>query len=201
VNHLSCYALTVEENTALHHFIRKGKVPPPPEERQAEQFEQLMDWAEESGWDHYEISNLCLPGHPSKHNSNYWTGKAYWGFGPSAHSYDGDKTRWNGIANNAQYIEAWLNKKGLAYEKEVLTPVQQLNEKIMTGLRKKTGIKINVTNHAIESRNVSPEIFTNWLRKVKQLEEDGYCTFIEMSLILTRKGKLYADFVASELFL
>ena len=200
VNHLSCYALTVEENTALHHFIKKGKLLSPPEEKQAEQFELLMDWAAGACWDHYEISNLCIPGHQSRHNSNYWSGKAYWGFGPSAHSFDGIKTRWNGIANNARYIDTWLNNNGTPYETEVLSAIEQLNEKIMTGLRKRTGIMVKEGDRTIEGLPVDEHSFAHWIKNVEKFENEGLCMLKEEQLFLTKKGKLFADHIASDLF-
>ena len=200
VNHLSCYALTVEENTALNHFIRKGKVPPPDEERQALQFEQLTDWAETNGWDHYEISNLCLPGHPSRHNSNYWSGKPYFGFGPSAHSFDGKKTRWNGIANNVRYIDAWLHKNYEPYEIDLLTPKQLLNEKIMTGLRTNDGIAMDAEGGLIEGFTVDEKAFIKWNQSVAKIQEKGLGFLFNGRFKLTKKGRLYADHVATELF-
>jgi oxygen-independent coproporphyrinogen-3 oxidase len=159
-----------------------------------------MNWAEITGWDHYEISNLCLPGHPSRHNSNYWSGKAYIGFGPSAHSFDGNRTRWNSIANNARYIDAWVNGKGEPYETEVLTKDQQLNEKIMTGLRKKTGIAVDEKDWAIEGMPVSVASFDPWQNQVKMYVDEGWCRWENGRLTLTRKGRLYADHIAAGLF-
>src|SRR5205085_5953068 len=81
VNHLSCYALTVEEKTPLQHFIHKGKTSPVEEEKQSRQFILLMNWMKAAGFEHYEISNFAKPGHRSRHNSNYWSGMPYYGFG------------------------------------------------------------------------------------------------------------------------
>lgn len=200
ITHLSCYALTVEENTALSHFIKKGKVPLPPEENQVRQFELLMDWARLSGWEHYEISNLCLPGHRSRHNSSYWTGKPYRGFGPSAHSFDGNLLRIMGIANNARYIDAWLHRRGEPYEQEILTGTQRLNEKIMTGLRRIEGIKLDAHLMTIEGEALSAKNWEHFMNALKGFEEDQLCTVERGIVKLTRKGILYADHVASGLF-
>jgi oxygen-independent coproporphyrinogen-3 oxidase len=201
VNHLSCYALTVEENTALHHFVQKGKVPAPAEERQITQFEILMDWAAENKWDHYEISNLCKPGHHSRHNSNYWSGKPYIGFGPSAHSFDGSNTRWNGIANNALYIKNWLEGAGELYQSEIMTPSQLFNERIMTGLRRKEGLSKGFIQSIVKG-------FTPTLKEKQAIQHivDGFLAsglLIEGGgrITLSGKGKLFADHIAAELFL
>ena len=201
ITHLSCYALTVEENTALHHFIKKGKVPLPPEEKQARHFEMLMDWANQWGWDHYEISNLCKPGHRSRHNSNYWTGKPYFGFGPSAHSFDGNLERWHGIANNARYIESWMNNAGECYEFEHLTNEQQLNEKIMTGLRRLEGINTNAIDGKVEEIQLSPRQQKAFFSQLSSFVADGLCLETgNQTITLTAKGRLYADHVAAGLF-
>lgn len=107
IPHLSCYALTVEPKTALENFIHSGKSKPVDPELQSSQFLLLMDWLKTGGFEHYEISNFAKPGFRSRHNSSYWQGKPYFGFGPSAHSFDGKKTRWWNVANNAVYSKQW----------------------------------------------------------------------------------------------
>lgn len=103
VPHLSCYALTVEAGTALDHFIKKKKMAAVDTDKAARHFEQLMQWMQAAGYEHYEISNFALPGWHSRHNSSYWQGKSYLGIGPSAHSFNGTSRQWN-IANNTAYI-------------------------------------------------------------------------------------------------
>jgi oxygen-independent coproporphyrinogen-3 oxidase len=201
ITHLSCYALTVEENTALHHFIKKGKVPLPPEEKQARQFEMLMDWADQSGWEHYEISNICQPGHHSRHNSNYWTGNPYFGFGPSAHSFDGNLERWHGIANNAIYIMDWLEGVQTPYLAEKLTPAQRFNEKIMTGLRKKEGISFSPSSGTVLGISLSEKELKNFLKTMDSFLSQGLLLKEKDNISLTRKGKLFADHIAASFFL
>ncbi len=201
VNHLSCYGLTVEENTALHHFVKKGKVPAPTEEKQAVHFEILMDWAAANGWDHYEISNLCKPGHPSLHNSNYWSGKPYLGFGPSAHSFDGNLTRWNGMPNNAIYIKSWLEGTEIPYQSEMLTKSQRLNEKIMTGLRKKEGIAISAEKSMIEGMVLSEKEMLSFLQSADRFIHQDLLIQNPERIFLSSKGKLFADHIATGLFL
>jgi oxygen-independent coproporphyrinogen III oxidase len=107
-------------------------------EKQARQFLLLMQWMEAAGYEHYEISNFAKPGMRSKHNSSYWSGSTYYGFGPSAHSFNGKSRQWN-IANNALYITS-LQKNTIPFEEEILTATQQLNEYIMTSLRTMEGL-------------------------------------------------------------
>ena len=89
IAHLSCYALTVEPGTALQKMITQRKKEDIDTEKQARHFLLLTDWLEQSGYEHYEISNFAKPGYRSRHNSSYWSGEKYLGFGPSAHSFSG----------------------------------------------------------------------------------------------------------------
>jgi oxygen-independent coproporphyrinogen III oxidase len=138
--HMSCYALTVEEKTALHHQVQKGKQPVAPEEDVTAQFDLLLDMTEAAGYEHYEISNFSLPGKAAKHNSNYWFGAEYIGIGPSAHGHRKGERRWN-IAQNAVYMRG-IEANTPERETEVLTKEQEFNEFILTRLRTSQGISI-----------------------------------------------------------
>jgi oxygen-independent coproporphyrinogen-3 oxidase len=164
-------------------------------EKQAAQFLLTMDLLNSFGYEQYEISNYSKVGMRSKHNSSYWQGKPYLGFGPSAHSFDGkDKRRWN-IANNMTYINE-LKKHKIPFEEEVLTTVQRFNEYVMISLRRIEGIDEdfvlkNFGSERLTSLVSSCETFIN----NKRLELKGN------NITLTREGKLFADGIASELFL
>ena len=88
ITHVSCYGLTIEPKTALAWQINKGMVKIPDDELAAEQYQWLLDMAEDSGFPWYEISNFALPGREAIHNSQYWKGDWYLGLGPSAHSFN-----------------------------------------------------------------------------------------------------------------
>ncbi len=124
VPHLSCYALTVEPKTALHHMVIVNKMPDTDPEQQSRQFLLLMDWMEGAGYEHYEISNFARPGWRSRHNSSYWRGVEYLGIGPGAHSYSkgsgAPRRRWN-IANNALYMRSFSERYYLQNEVNELT--------------------------------------------------------------------------------
>lgn len=195
IPHFSAYALTVEEGTVLHHAIHKKQAKPVDQEQAAQQFEILMEQAEAMGFEHYEISNLALKNHYAVHNTNYWKGVPYLGIGPSAHSFDGKNRRWN-IANNALYTKNILHDHRLLYEEERLTPVQRLNEYIMTSLRTLWGCDLNKIEQeygldAARSVEKSSHLFQekNWIIQKERL------------LLLTPSGKLFADRIAGELFL
>ena len=139
--HISVYALTVEERTALAYQVEKGKAFIPPEEIYQNQFLIAHQRLTAAGYEHYELSNYALPGFRSKHNSAYWKGIPYVGLGPSAHSYDGKHRSWN-LANNARYIQKLEAGKHPVEESELLSPKDQYHEYIMTHLRKMEGIDI-----------------------------------------------------------
>jgi oxygen-independent coproporphyrinogen-3 oxidase len=193
IPHLSCYALTVEPRTALDKLIRQHKRTEVSPDDQARQLLQLMDWMSQAGYEHYEISNFALPGHRSRHNSAYWQGKPYLGLGPSAHSYDGQSREWN-LANNARYIAALAGGNLPVAEKELLTPVQQLNEYIMIALRTKEGIDLAALN-----LRFGPEAANSLERRSQRYIQAGMMIRTER-LVLTKEGKLLADGIAADLF-
>jgi oxygen-independent coproporphyrinogen-3 oxidase len=193
IPHISSYALTVEPKTPLDKLIAKNVKAPVSSDRQAEQFLLLMSWMETSGYNHYEISNFSLPGMRSKHNSSYWQGKQYYAFGPSAHSFDGKKRRWN-IANNAAYIRSLLNNQ-IPFEEELLTITQQLNEYIMTSLRTMEGIDTKYVATLFGEAPAKKLIKSagKWIAGEKVYLQNN-------ALILTKEGKLFADGIAADLF-
>jgi len=189
IPHISCYALTVEPKTPLSKMIKEKKKEDIQQEKQAEQFLLLMEWLENAGYEHYEISNFARPGRRSRHNSSYWHGKKYLGLGASAHSFNGESRQWN-ISNNSIYIES-LEKNEIPFEKEILTQSQKANEYIMTSLRTMEGLDINKI----------PEAMSRDLRIAsKKFIESGKLTLKENKLLLTRQGKLFADGIAADLF-
>ena len=192
IPHLSCYALTVEPKTPLDKMIRQFKREDVNPDKQSEQFLLLMQWMEEAGYEHYEISNFARPGRRSRHNSSYWQGKKYLGLGPSAHSFNGKERQWN-VSNNNIYITS-LEKGQLPFEKEVLTPTQQLNEYIMTSLRTMEGLNL------VTLRSVFGIREDEMLGKTKPFSAGGLLKQADHSLVLTKEGKLLADGIAAALF-
>jgi len=193
VPHVSAYALTVEPRTALSAMIEKGGRPPVDPGLQARQFLIAMELLEQAGYEHYEISSFAKPGMRSRHNSSYWNGIPYFGFGPGAHSFDGHSRYWN-ISNNSGYISS-INQGIIPYDKEDLSETQTLNEYIMTSLRTMEGLDIS-------------RVRTQWgeekaetlLRESGKHAKQGRLTLCDHTIILTREGKLFADGIAADLF-
>ena len=194
IPHVSAYALTVEPKTVLDAHIKNRKSPPIDEGRQAEQFDMLVEKMTLAGYEQYEISNFAKPGFRSRHNSSYWQGKPYFGFGPSAHSYDGyNKRRWN-IANNALYIKS-LEQDTVPFEEEILTTTQQLNERIMISLRTMEGLDCEGI-----ARDFGDEQVTAILQKAMVYLQQNKLTLTDWNLRLTDTGKFFADGIAADLF-
>lgn len=194
INHLSAYSMTVEAGTALDHFIRNRKTLPMSEGQAERQYRWLLSELEKRGWDHYEISNFSLPGHPSRHNSAYWKGKPYLGIGPSAHGYDGNTRYWN-LANNPGYIRA-MESGEIPEEKEVLSDADRHNEYLLTRLRTRAGL---------DREEFGLEFGDRLLQRLDSLMQQEslrpYFDIHKKSLRLNREGFLLADHLIGGLFL
>lgn len=193
IPHLSCYALTVEPNTALDKLVQKGNKADIDPQSQATHFNILCHSLEAAGFEQYEISNFAKPGFRSRHNSSYWQGKPYLGLGPSAHSFNGTTRQWN-ISNNALYLKS-IEQDILPFEAEQLTDEQQLNEYIMTSLRTMEGCSLEL----IEKKWGEENVRAIEQAAQKYLQED----FLHLSgnrIVLTKKGKFLADGIAADLF-
>ena len=192
VQHLSAYSLMVEEHTALHKFVRTGKFLLPSEESVLEEFNYLIDWSQQSGFEQYEISNFAKNGMLSRHNSSYWKGEPYLGIGPSAHSFDGEKRFWN-IAHNAKYI-ASIKQGILPCETETLSLRDKYNELILTGLRTKKGICCETVKTLFLDFFSTFEQHKNiYLARELLQEQNG-------NISLTRKGIMLSDAIMSDFF-
>lgn len=194
VPHISCYALTVESGTALYKSIEKKQNFPVDTDKQSDQFYILLDLMQEAEYEQYEISNFAQPGYRSRHNSSYWQGVPYHGFGPAAHSFDGKiKRRWN-VSNNTLYIQSIENNL-IAYEEEILSDIQRLNEYVMISLRTTEGLNLLTVKNIYGEGNANRILndAQKFLTGKKMLQT-------EAGLILTKEGKFFADGIAAELF-
>jgi len=192
IPHISCYALTVEPGTALSYQIESGKTTAPDDEQASRQYSILQSMLYRAGIDQYEVSNFSKPGLESKHNTSYWSGKHYLGLGPSAHSFNGSSRQWN-IANNIQYISA-LQGNLLPFEKEILTPDQQYNELVLTGLR---------TSHGIDFSRVKNmgDQYSHYLQKAASQQGDRMVQNENGNWRLKPAYYFFADGIAADLFI
>lgn len=194
IPHISSYALTVEERTALHHFVKTGKVAPVDEEKAARQYEYLMASMRAQGYVHYEISNFARPGYFARHNSSYWKGEPYLGLGPSAHSYDGESRQWN-VANNGRYLQALREGRLDFFEVEHLTPAQRYNEYVMVGLRSIWGVELS------KLRAMGAGFEAHFTEHLQPFLRNGQAERRGDTICLTDAGRLLADGIAADLFI
>jgi oxygen-independent coproporphyrinogen III oxidase len=190
--HISAYSLTIEEKTAFGKWAKQGKFKTTDENESAMDFELLMDKLTVNGYEHYEISNFCKPNLYSKHNSSYWKQKKYLGVGPSAHSYDGESRQFN-ISNNSLYIKS-LQEGRLSFERELLSRENKINEYIFTTLRTEWGCDLSYLEGDFGYRLAGASAF-------KSLVNQQMLTLNGSIAKLTRKGKLLADHISTELFI
>jgi oxygen-independent coproporphyrinogen-3 oxidase len=192
--HISAYALTIEEKTVFGNWQKRGKLHPMAEEDAAIQFEILMDVLGEAGYEQYEISNFSKPGFHACHNSGYWNQTHYLGIGPSAHSYNGTCRQYN-VRNNALYVRS-IHEGKVPFELEVLTPENKINEYILTSLRTELGCNLFL---------LKTELNDNLLSRsgdyLAQLQQEGLAMIMADTLRLTRKGKLLADKISEDLMI
>jgi oxygen-independent coproporphyrinogen-3 oxidase len=188
--HISAYCLTVESRTALDHQVSKGLVTMPGDADQAAQFDRLIERLEGAGYVQYEISNFGKPDHFSQHNSSYWKGVPYLGIGPSAHSYNGEKRRWN-VSHNLRYAKGVTGGERY-WEEETLTQVQVVNETLLTRLRTIWGVDLAALILDVETPGSSV---------IARYRSQGMLEQHERRLVLTRAGRAFADRIASDLFL
>ncbi len=195
VPHISAYALTVEEGTLLKRNIEKKIERNIDEDVQAKRFDTLLSELSKAGYEQYEVSNFSQPGFRSRHNSNYWKGLPYYGFGPAAHSFNGKNIRkWN-LAHNAKYI-ASLQKNIIPTEEEILTNNQMHNEYIMLGIRTIEGVNLELFRNKFGDGNLER------LKKMTQrYKDENLVNTDKKNIFLTDKGRFLADGIAADLFL
>lgn len=193
IPHISSYALTVEEKTALASFIKNKKYPPVDDGLALKHFNTLVSETAKQGFVQYEISNFGKENYFSKHNTSYWKGKSYIGVGPSAHSFSGTHRAWN-VANNAKYLKS-IQAGKLPLEIEELSLSDQYNEYVMTGLRTIYGVSMERIKTAFG------EEFKDYIEiEMQRFLKDRTLEISNGVLKTTQKGKFLADGIAAELF-
>ncbi|MFY0687720.1 MAG: radical SAM family heme chaperone HemW [Cyclobacteriaceae bacterium] len=191
--HISIYGMTIEEKTVFGNWAKKGKIQEVVEEEHAFYYQLTHDSLTNNGFEHYEISNFSKPTMHSKHNSNYWQQIAYIGIGPGAHSFDGKLRRFN-IENNVKYIRS-LENNVIPEQEEILTDTQRLNEQILTGLRTKKGLNLDM----IEQR-FGKNLFSDHHNTIQQLIASEKMIHHNNQLSLSFKGYMVADEICLKLF-
>ncbi len=184
--HLSCYALTVEEGTALQTAIRRGTVPAPDETLQNEMEDLAEEILDEADFTRYEISNYCRPGFASRHNQLHWTGGDYLGLGPSAQSYVAGR-RFGNVSDLRAYNASLRTGTLPVTASEQLTTADDACERLVFGLRLTEGITLGETGALA---------FSGLTGKVNELIGDDILERRGERVRLTARGRRYADTVA-----
>jgi oxygen-independent coproporphyrinogen-3 oxidase len=192
IPHISCYNLTLEEQTALVRMIKEGSIENLSEDKSIEQFQFIMDKLGSNKYHQYEISNYALEGYKSQHNSAYWAQKPYIGIGPSAHSFY-NSCRSANISNNTGYMKGVENETEY-FEIENLTDSQFFNEFILTRLRTSKGI----CNEDLKI--LFPQYIEAFREATNDFIRNGDMAYFGDEYRLMPQGKLIADHIASELF-
>lgn len=141
-SHISLYGLTVEPSTPLARWTSRGLTQLTTDDRYADEFLYAHTAATAAGFMHYEVSNFAIPGNRSRHNSAYWSGVPYLGVGPSAHSFDGSRRRWN-VSAYADWALRLARNEGVTAGDELLSGENRAAERVYLGLRTDNGLKVD----------------------------------------------------------
>jgi len=188
VDHVSAYALIVEDGTPLARRVRRGELPAPDDDVLADRYEIVDGLLEAAGLTWYEVSNWSRPGGECRHNLAYWRNADWWGVGPGAHSHV-DGVRWWNLKHPSAYAERVAVGESPEAEREVLTDDERHMETVMLGLRLADGLAVT---------QLTPEAAEG----VPQLVDEGLldpASAGEGRLVLTDRGRLLADAVIRRL--
>ena len=194
IPHISCYCMTIEPQTPLYYFIKKGKYEKLNSAKGNRQFLIAREKLISSGYEHYEISNFAKPECASLHNKNYWNKTHYLGVGPSAHSFNGTSRQWN-IKNNSLYC-AKIEQNDCYYEIETLTNKDKINEYIMTHIRTSIGM-----DKKYFKQNMDNIAFIHFKTELSKLEAQKLLKINGSNIALTESGMLISDSISENLFL
>jgi oxygen-independent coproporphyrinogen-3 oxidase len=193
--HLSLYLLEVHSGTPLAAQLREGRWPQPDADLAAEMYQLLVERTRAAGYEHYEISNFCLAGCEARHNLKYWTNAPYYGFGSSAHSYDGARTRWSNERDAARYVELMETRASAVVEVNELSERDAGAEALFLGLRLMRGVDLEA--HQIRfGTDVRSEYAADLsrFREAELIEIDGDLLRLTPSGVLL-SNEVFAAFV------
>jgi len=192
--HLSLYLLDVHEGTPLADQIRSGMRPKPDDDLAGEMYAIMIEQVCAAGYEHYEISNFCLPGFASRHNTKYWAGAPYYGFGNSAHSYDGHRRRWANERDTMKYVRMIEKDESPVAERTKLDEEDARSESIFLGLRLMRGIDLK--NY---QARFGRDLREQYNGELDRLSAAGLIAIDEDLLKLTTRGALLSNEVFAAL--
>ncbi|WP_149555434.1 radical SAM family heme chaperone HemW [Streptococcus cristatus] len=194
IPHMSLYSLILENHTVFMNRMRRGKLPLPKEDLEAEMFEYIIAELEKAGFEHYEISNFSKPGFESRHNLMYWDNAEYYGIGAGASGYV-DGVRYKNHGPIRHYLQA-VEAGNARVQEEVLTLNEKMEEEMFLGLRKKSGVS---KKRFEEKFGLSFE--DQYGAVVTELTEQGLLVPDRDIVRMTKKGLFLGDTVAEKFIL
>ncbi|MDR1443115.1 MAG: radical SAM family heme chaperone HemW [Bifidobacteriaceae bacterium] len=193
VDHVSAYALSLEEHTPMARRIRQGLLAPVDADEQAAKYVLADELFSSAGLGWYEISNWARPGHESMHNLGYWTGAEWWGIGPGAHSSLGARRFWN-VKSPVAYADRLTGGASPVAGEETLDDAAVSLERIM--LRSRTSQGLDLDDLSVEGRRTVPGLIADGL--AQQRTGTANAKFVD-GIVLTQRGRLLADLVTRTL--
>ena len=194
IPHMSLYSLILENHTVFMNRMRRGKLPLPKEEVEAEMFEYIIAELERAGFEHYEISNFSKPGFESRHNLMYWDNAEYYGIGAGASGYV-NGVRYKNHGPIRHYLKA-VEEGNARIHEEHLSLREQMEEEMFLGLRKKTGV-----SKARFEEKFSTSFENLYGQVVRDLCHQGLLQVEGQQIRMTKKGLFLGDTVAERFIL
>lgn len=194
IPHMSLYSLILENHTVFMNRMRRGKLPLPKEDLEAEMFDYIIAELEKAGFEHYEISNFSKPGFESRHNLMYWDNAEYYGIGAGASGYV-DGVRYKNHGPIRHYLQA-VEAGNARVQEEVLTLKEKMEEEMFLGLRKKSGVS---KKRFEEKFGLSFE--DRYGAVVSELTEQGLLVPDRDIVRMTKQGLFLGDTVAEKFIL
>lgn len=191
--HISAYALQLESNTPLAKMVGDGTLTLPGEEEVVGMLQMSMDYLRKYGYEHYEISNYAKPGFHSVHNTGYWSGRDYLGFGAGAASTF-HENRWSNVSSPREYIRRVKNGQTVVFESETINPSIAATEAIMLGLRMRSGIDLNHFKAQFQF-----DLSVRAAERIEILRESGLLTCLDDHLALTDRGVVVSNYVITSI--
>ncbi|WP_296388736.1 radical SAM family heme chaperone HemW [Williamsia sp.] len=188
VDHVSAYALIVEDGTALARRVRRGELPAPDDDVLADRYEMIDERLTAAGLDWYEVSNWARAGDLTaqcRHNLAYWDSSDWWGAGPGAHSHVAG-VRWSNVKHPGRYAVSLRDGELPVAMVEELTPADQHTERVMLGLRRSVGLPLS-------------ELDSDERVQAVATTDAGLTVLRDDRVVLSNRGRLLADGVIRQL--
>ena len=194
IPHMSLYSLILENHTVFMNRMRRGKLPLPKEELEAEMFEYIISELERAGFEHYEISNFSKPDFESRHNLMYWDNAEYYGIGAGASGYV-NGVRYKNLGPIRHYLSA-VEEGNARITEEHLSQKEQMEEEMFLGLRKKSGVSM-----ARFEEKFGRSFDGLYGEIVKDLVQQGLMQIEGDRVRMTKRGLFLGDTVAERFIL